>query len=118
MSDANNVVHVSFAPVPAAQTDPAPTSTPAPTPDSASTTPHLAGVAICIDCAHEWVAVIPPGEISTRLECPHCRAHKGHMKYQISPGVEEWTCACGNDLFRVTRTHLYCPHCGTIPELP
>lgn len=126
----NNVVHVSFLPVPPATTpvDPNVEKDIAmkqaaldkfdqlPANEGEDDKQWAAGVAVCMGCRHEWPAVVPLG--TSDFECPSCFAKKGHMKYQILRDESEWTCACGNDLFRVTPSHIYCPNCGTIPELP
>lgn len=107
-SNGSNVVYTDFRPVPAANTDP--TCGP-------DEIPHVAGVAVCMDCQHEWVTIAPLGFIH-EYECPACHAAKGHMKYPIHRNDREWTCKCGNMLFKVTPSYVYCPNCGTIPNLP
>ncbi len=76
----------------------------------ADRTPHLSGEARCMLCGHEWQAVAPVGV--PWLECPACRYMKGHFKYAVQRSGVEWTCQCGNDLFRVTPDGYYCPGCG------
>lgn len=78
-------------------------------------TPHLTGDARCLDCRHEWVALV---ELEGRdpngwLECPRCALVKGRMVYAVLRGAGQWHCACGNDLFQATADMVYCPNCGT-----
>lgn len=75
---------------------------------------HATGEARCIDCRHEWVAVVPVSEYNEFgwLDCPSCGCHKGRFKQPFYFGTEHWICGCGNDLFQANRTHIYCPNCG------
>jgi hypothetical protein len=71
------------------------------------------GAAQCLLCGHEWVAVAPTGVVW--LECPSCRAVKGHFKFHCCPGEDEpvWACDCGNALFFLTPNGHMCANCGT-----
>lgn len=66
--------------------------------------PHLSGRAKCLQCGHEWVAVVPVG--TTVFECPECKLERGVMQglCNVPDGHKNWTCNCGCDLFRVTAT--------------
>ena len=72
--------------------------------------PHVSGIAICLDCKHEWAAVAPVGVVW--LECPSCSLARGRFKYQHERDGEQWKCNCGNDLFHVKPEGIYCPNCG------
>lgn len=76
--------------------------------------PHLSGQAFCLDCQHEWVAVVPIGTLW--LECPSCTLVRGRLKFQCERVGEQWECGCGNDLFHVTPDGVYCPNCGAWQE--
>ena len=81
--------------------------------------PHLSGIAICLDCKHEWVAVAPIIENEFNwLECPSCGLMKGRFKYHYERDGEQWECNCGNDLFHVKPKGIYCPNCGQWQEFP
>lgn len=72
--------------------------------------PHATGLAVCLECRHEWEAAVPlPVDW---FKCPACTLEKGRFKYHIKRGDEYWECACGNDLFYLTRGGAYCPMCG------
>lgn len=75
---------------------------------------HTTGVAICIDCRHEWDAVISHKDMPEDgyLECPSCHTHKGRFKYKFWLNIPHWICKCGNDLMCVTPEYIYCPNCG------
>lgn len=72
--------------------------------------PHLAGLAICSACRHEWSAVAPVGVV--HLECPSCKRPWGTFKNAIEP-EEAWVCNCGEHLFFVTQSGLLCRKCGS-----
>lgn len=73
--------------------------------------PHNSGKALCLTCAHAWVAVTPIG--TTWLECPSCHTFKGRFIGPCErPDDPLWHCACGNEIFYVTRRGCYCPNCG------
>lgn len=77
--------------------------------------PHVSGEAVCLDCRHTWVAVVPLGVIW--MECPSCSLQRGRFKFQHVCGKERhWVCHCGNDLFHVTTERTYCPNCGQDQE--
>jgi len=81
--------------------------------------PHSSGVAICLDCKHEWAAVAPiiDGFI-VWLECPSCGLVRGRFKYQFERNGEQWKCACKNDLFNIKPEGCYCPNCGAWQQFP
>ena len=71
----------------------------------------LTGPAKCLCCGGQWVAVSPVP--TTWLDCPFCGCHKGVMEWPIYKfNIPHWTCNCGNDLFHITQTEIYCPMCG------
>ena len=73
--------------------------------------PHSAGTAKCLDCKHEWEAVAPTA--TEYLECPNCLLMLGRFKFTyLYTDQYHWTCKCGNDLFHITKTGVYCPNCG------
>lgn len=74
--------------------------------------PHLSGKARCCACRHDWVAVSPVG--TDWLECPSCHLMKGRYVHPAIPsGEEAWQCACGCDVFMITRRSAFCINCGT-----
>jgi hypothetical protein len=81
--------------------------------------PHISGSAICIDCKHEWVAVVQKDshvENDGWLECPSCSTHKGRLKHPFAFGDSEFVCNCGNKHFSICtikdEVFIYCPNCG------
>jgi hypothetical protein len=73
--------------------------------------PHMAGPAHCMCCKHEWAAVAPVGTVF--LECPECLTEKGVFLMPVLRGNSEWTCNCGNTLFKISPDNgAYCPNCG------
>lgn len=72
--------------------------------------PHLSGLARCLACRHEWVAVAPAG--AAWLDCPKCSLERGRYIGHVQKDVPHWHCNCGNDLFYVTQDGYYCPNCG------
>lgn len=76
-------------------------------------TPHTSGMAVCLACAHEWAFVVPTSDHPfADLTCPKCGCHRGKSKGMMIPNEDCWACACGNDLFLVTRDRVFCPGCG------
>lgn len=78
---------------------------------------HLSGIARCISCQHEWVAVVAlEGDgYAGDLECPSCGICRGQFKWPFQgPADEEvWGCgACTGQLFMLTRTGTRCVGCG------
>lgn len=78
--------------------------------------PTGSGPAFCMQCKHEWVAVVPTGTVN--LECPNCWAMKGLLKYEynLNEGDFIWTCKCGNTLFYISDKGTMCPNCGTYQQ--
>lgn len=75
----------------------------------------LKGEAICLQCKHEWEAVVPIG--SSDFLCPKCKTHKGVMKYFIDFRNDSYLkCGgCGNEMFYVLNTsQCQCPMCGLL----
>lgn len=75
---------------------------------------HISGMAMCLGCKHEWLAVVPVG--TTELECPACTTHKGMFKYPYAPASDQeaFCCVgCGGMLFYFMKNaKLFCPTCG------
>lgn len=73
---------------------------------------HATGEAFCLGCNHTWIAVAPLG--TTQLECPSCKALKGHWKFEHYPSVGQLVlqCNCGNQLFYLTKEGHMCANCG------
>jgi len=78
--------------------------------------PHASGIAICLDCKYEWVAIAPL--ITTWLECPSCSLIRGRLKVYFERDGLQWECGCGNDLFFIKPEGCYCPNCGKWAQLP
>ncbi|MGE5524333.1 MAG: hypothetical protein ACM3SS_11505 [Rhodospirillaceae bacterium] len=78
--------------------------------------PHLSGAARCTSCRHDWTAVAPVGV--DWMECPACHLMKGRFLHPAVPhdGEDVWECACGCDVFRVTRAAAFCIGCGSRQE--
>lgn len=79
--------------------------------------PHARGEAKCLDCQHEWEAVIESATVEAQdgwFDCPACTLEKARFKYHhgLAPGTRYWYCVCGGTLFNVTDTGLHCPNCG------
>lgn len=76
--------------------------------------PHGVGEAFCIGCDHVWTATAPVG--TTQLECPECRALKGHWRFEHAPAPAPGSlvreCNCGNQLFYLTPKGHMCANCG------
>ena len=77
--------------------------------DFLSRSPHMAGKAVCLSCAHSWEAVAPVGTLI--LECPECGLGKGAFKNLVAPETY-WQCVCGNSMFIVGPDGCVCGHCG------
>lgn len=82
------------------------------------TEPHVNGMAVCLDCRHEWSAAIAQSayeEVQGWLLCPSCSLERGRMKFAHSPtpGTQIWHCTCGNNLMYMTPDGTFCPNCGT-----
>jgi hypothetical protein len=73
---------------------------------------HGYGEAFCIACNCTWGACAPTG--TTVLECPNCKAMKGHFKFKFAPadGQFVYECDCGNQLFYLTPDGHLCANCG------
>lgn len=73
--------------------------------------PHvISGRAQCLSCKHEWDAVAPTG--TTWMECPACSLKRGRFVAQCEYDEPHLHCACGNNLFYVAQSGIYCPNCG------
>lgn len=85
--------------------------------------PHANGTATCLDCKHEWEAVIRVTDLHDSdgwLECPACAVQKGRMKYPFVPKPDQvlWVCECSAALFYVMDQRILCPCCGNEKEFP
>jgi|GEM_PF-1729275 hypothetical protein len=83
----------------------------------------ITGKARCLACSHEWEHAVPEGDdghFDLWHTCPACGLELGRFVYDITEdGKPVWTCGgCGNELFKVTAEHIYCPVCGTIQTFP
>lgn len=74
---------------------------------------HGTGEAFCLQCKHEWIAVVPTGV--DHFECPECHTHKGVLRYEYMPKIVR-ECNCGNRLFYLTPDGHMCPNCGNYQE--
>lgn len=73
--------------------------------------PHLSGPAICLQCKHTWVAVVPLGTVN--LECPKCRLLYGIFSQMIERSENHFKCDCGSFHFLIgEQSGVYCPNCG------
>ena len=43
--------------------------------------PHIACVALCCLCVHEWAAVLPESAEKLPLECPKCHQMSGRIEH-------------------------------------
>jgi hypothetical protein len=78
---------------------------------------HAFGKMFCVDCKHEWDAVVPIG--TDYCECPECHRFMGRHKYSFMLQKSAiWQCACENSLFEVTMEGIFCPSCGRYQEFP
>ncbi len=77
---------------------------------------HGTGEAFCMACDHRWVAVAPTG--TTILECPSCKRHTGHFKFEFAPSEGQLVreCTCGNQYFYLTPDGHMCVSCGIYQE--
>lgn len=76
---------------------------------------HVQGLARCLNCRHEWQAVVPFESRLELLECSACGQTKGFFPNQYLPakGAIVLTCECGNDLLYVLGDGTaFCPSCG------
>lgn len=81
----------------------------------------ITGQAKCMDCKHEWTAVVPKDSVDSILEwleCPSCSLLKGRLIHPFMVNKPHWMCGCGNDLFQVTEDCTYCPNCGQEQVFP
>jgi Zn finger protein HypA/HybF involved in hydrogenase expression len=69
-----------------------------------------AGAARCLGCRYEWAAVAPGGTVW--LDCPACTLTRGRFVAQHEHDGNHWHCFCGNELFYVMSSRVYCPNCG------
>lgn len=78
--------------------------------------PHLVGKAICINCNHQWTAIAP---VDTKwMECPECHLMRGHyFHHAAAPEEYLYTCECGNQLFMVTASGMWCPNCAVYLQI-
>lgn len=84
--------------------------------------PHLSGIARCLDCKHEHVAVAPVGV--TVMECPKCGTMRSVWCGPAYPPKDGkiFVCgACDATAFCFTLkedgTHIQCLGCGVEPSI-
>lgn len=71
----------------------------------------MQGPVRCLQCGHEWRGVAPVGTIG--LECPKCSLLRGCFMHTPSYTSEDhYQCACGSQVFCLTKKRVYCPNCG------
>lgn len=79
--------------------------------DILENTQHLAGVAVCLACRHEWAAVAPSG--APTLECPECGLDRGVFSAAPLPEII-FECLCGCGTFYIEPGIIArCTHCGS-----
>lgn len=71
---------------------------------------YLSNRAKCLTCRHEWMATAPVG--TTWLECPACSFYMGRFIGPVGKTDTFYHCQCGNDLFLVTTSVIFCGVCG------
>ena len=80
-------------------------------------TPHGTGEAFCMACSATWTAVAPVGTVE--LACPECKTMKGRFVFAYLPCMDKvWECNCGNQLFNLDKSGIFCPNCGTYQQFP
>jgi hypothetical protein len=79
--------------------------------------PHLAGLARCLACHHEWSAVAPM-PCREMLECPSCGCFRGVFKHEVVREGDRFECFCGNFYFIIASRGTYCPNCGDWMNFP
>lgn len=77
----------------------------------------LTGETVCLACGDKGAAVAPCGT-GPFLECDKC----GCMKKVFTGAFHrnesvEWSCDCGNTLFKINPDGIYCPICGKYQEM-
>lgn len=73
--------------------------------------PHLTGTAVCLNCAHTYVAIAPIGTL--HFECPECHLSKSVFCSPVSDD-EVYHCSCGCVTFTLGRLGPRCCLCGEI----
>lgn len=74
---------------------------------------YTQGPAKCLDCAHEWEAMIPVGE--AHVECPECETLRGVRMTPVNPAVGDtvFTCQhCQSTQMTIYRDRVLCAGCG------
>lgn len=76
--------------------------------------PYHRGLAKCLQCKHEWQAVVPVVGGTSGFECPSCGFYKGVFAGLFDPPSDTpiWTCPCGCDTFKITPDIILCVLCG------
>lgn len=76
--------------------------------------PFLNGKERCLNCYHQWQAVIEAGTYD--FKCPNCEADKGYLLGAIMfENGMEFVCECGIGLFKIgTKSQVVCSHCGSV----
>jgi hypothetical protein len=81
---------------------------------------YLEGQARCLECKHEWHAVVEEclNGHNHGLECPSCHLNKGVFVNLCgsAKGTPVYHCACGNYLFEARVNGLMCIYCGAVAD--
>lgn len=74
--------------------------------------PYISGEARCLGCGFEWQSSAPLEAAQDGLQCPSCETFRGVVKHNYGPDAEVYQCGCGEYVFNVTRTGVFCIACG------
>lgn len=74
--------------------------------------PHVEGLARCLNCSYEWQAVAPTG--THELECRSCGSFKGYFVGSIQfEDAVEYVCDCDNNIYKIgSQNQVVCAKCG------
>lgn len=76
--------------------------------------PHTVGPATCLNCQHQWTAIIPTGYLE--IDCPECGSGRGVRDGLVEPADSDgkvFTCAkCECQQFMITTRYAMCQGCG------
>ena len=65
----------------------------------------------CRDCNNRWFAVAQEG--TTQFKCPRCLSPDGgYATTWVRNNEKHHACECGNELFLIAASTVYCPACG------
>ncbi len=71
---------------------------------------HATGEAVCQNCSHEWMAVVPAGTVD--FQCGECGLFHGVFKGPCVPEGSRYVCNCGCDVFSIVPGGALCRYCG------